>query len=223
MEGFLDMECGTTIIKYQLGVLVLAVLLAMTFSCTVYAKPAESLLDDVVSLQLGMGDYVIGEKLEPAQKKIAEKHPVEGAYEGTYKFIDNDLNVVVDSNTDRVLALYRQKKDADKNQLKVMVVELMGHFGAPTTIAHEKILYWAFNKHGAVTEEDFNEAKKIKQTKELDIIATVKLNSEMEITPDPKEDEQSAADTKAPATGSIYFIITSDPLVKEFMVDHPQE
>jgi hypothetical protein len=223
MEDLLDMECGITIIKYQLGVLVLAVLLAMTFSPTVHAKSAESLLDDVVSLKLGLSGYVIGEKLDAGQKKIAEKHPVEGAYEGTYKFIDNILNVVVDSKTDRVLALYQQKKAADKNQLKAMVVELMDHFGAPTTIAHEKILYWAFNKHGAVSEDDFNKAKEVKQAPELGIIATVKLNSEMEITPDPKEDEASAADTKAPATGSIYFIITSDPLVQEFMAVHPQQ
>ena len=104
-----------------------------------------------------------------------------------------------------------------------MVVELMDQFGTPTTMAHEKIVYWAFNRHGAVSDEDFEQAKKIKQTADLDIIATVKLNSELEITPDPKEDAESTAEKKADAIGSIYFIITSDPLVKEFMADHPQE
>lgn len=217
------MECGKICIKHLIVTHILMVLLAMSFSPVAEAKTAKSLLDEVVSLKLGLSGYVIGEKLDAGQKKIAEKHPVEGAYEGTYKFSDNDLYVVVDSNTDRVLALYRQKKEADKNQLKTMVVELMDQFGAPTTMAHEKIVYWAFNRHGAVSDEDFDQAKKIKQTADLDIIATVKLNSEMEITPDPKEDEKSAADTKAPATGSIYFIITSDPLVKEFMADHPQQ
>lgn len=216
------MECDKMRIKFQLVILVLAALLIMNFSPLAEAKTAESLMDDVVSLKLGMGGYVIGEKLGSAQKKIAEKHLVEEAYEGTYKFVDNDLYVVVDTNTDRVLALYKQKKEADKNQLKAMVVELMDHFGVPTTIAHEKILYWAFNKHGAVSEDDFNQAKKIKQTTGLDIIATVKLNSEMEITPDPKEEEESAEMKKESAAGAIYFIITSDPLVKEFMAAHPQ-
>jgi len=201
----------------------LAFVLIMSFSQVTRAETASSLLNQVVSLQLGLNGYVIGEKLSAAQKKNADENPVEGAYEGTYKFIDNILNVVVDSKTDRVLALYQQKKAADKNQLKAMVVELMDHFGAPTTIAHEKILYWAFNKHGAVSEDDFNKAKEVKQAPELGIIATVKLNSEMEITPDPKEDDKSAADMKAPATGSIYFIITSDLLVKEFMATHPQQ
>jgi hypothetical protein len=77
---------------------------------------------------------------------------------------------------------------------------------------------WAFNKHGAVSEEDFNQTRKVKQTADLNIIATVKLNSEMEITPDPKEEEKNEAEKKTPVTGWIYFIITSYPLVKEFMV-----
>jgi len=209
-------------IKFQMVALVLVVLLVGTFSSAAHAKTSGSLLDDVVALKLGLAGYVIGKKIGPDQEEIAEKHPVEGAYEGTYKFSDNDLYVVVDSKTDRVLALYKQKKDADKDQLKAMVVELMGSFDAPTTMAHDKILYWAFNKHGAVSEDIFNQAKKIQQTADLDIIATVKLNSEMEISPDPKEQEEGVGKKKDSATGAIYFIITSDPLVKEFMVAHPQ-
>ncbi len=183
-------------------------LLVLSSVSTSQAKTEPMLVDNVVSLKLGMSGYVIGQKLNDLQKEVAAKHVVEGAYQDTYKFVDNDLFVVVDQKSDRVLALYKQKKNASKSQLKEMVVELMDLFDAPTTIAHDKILYWAFNKHGAVTEKDFNVAKKIKQTADLGIIATVKLNSEVEITPDSKEEDQ---------TGSIYFIITSDPMVQEFI------
>lgn len=214
------MKWNKSMIKFQMLALILVALLVGTFSSAAYAKTSGSLLDDVVALKLGLAGYVIGEKLGLDHKEIAEKHPVEGAYEGTYKFSDNDLFVVVDSKTDRVLALYKQKKDADKDQVKAMVVELMGRFDAPTTLAHDKILYWAFNKHGAVSEDDFNQAKKIKQTTGLDIIATVKLNSEMEISPDPKESEEAVE--KTDETGSVYFIITSDPLVNEFMAGRQQ-
>jgi len=182
------------------------------------AKTATTLLESVLSLKIGMNGYVIGQRLNDSQKEHAGKHLVEGAYQDTYKFADNDLFVVVDQTSDRILALYKQKKDASKNQLKEMVVELMGLFDAPTTMAHDKILYWAFNKHGAVTEDDFNVAKKIKQTADLGIIATVKLNSEMEITPDSQEgNQETSGDSIAGQTGSIYFIITSDPMVQEFI------
>lgn len=213
------MKWGIMEIKNKLVTFVLAALLGICFSGA--AQAADTLLDQVVSLELGLGGYVIGEQLDAAQKKIAKEHPIADAYKGTYKFKDNELNVVVDLKTDRVLALYKQVKDAGKTQLKSMVVELMGHFNAPTNIAHEKILYWAFNKHGAVSEEDFNNAKKLKQTPELGIIATVKLNSEMDIAPDIKKDEKVGEDQKDPVTGSIYFMISSQPLLMEFMAAHP--
>lgn len=200
----------------------LAFVLIMSFSQVTRAETASSLLNQVVSLQLGLNGYVIGEELTADQKKIADENPVEGAYEGTYKFVDNGLYVVVNTETDRVLALYQQQKDADKDQLKAMVGGLMDPFGTPTTMAHEKLIYWAFNKHGAISEDVFNESKKIKQTKDLGIIATVKLNSEIEIAPDAEEKEEAGTEKKDAPTGTIYFIITSDPLVKEFMEDHPQ-
>jgi len=209
-----------TKMKKQLTVLALVVWSVMMVSLTVEAETADTLLADVVSLKLGMNGYLIGAQLDAAGKEIAAKHPVEGAYEGTYKFRDNDLYVVVDRRTDRILALYKQKKDVGKEDLKAMVVELMSRFNAPTTMAHDKILYWAFNKYGPVTEEDFNRAKKVKQTTGLDIIATVKLSSEMKISPDPEEGEDAAEKTET--TGSVYFIITSDPLVKQFMAEQQQ-
>jgi len=67
----------------------------------------------------------------------------------------------------------------------------------------------------------FNNAKKLKQTPELGIIATVKLNSEMDIAPDIKKDEKVGEDQKDPVTGSIYFMISSQPLLMEFMAAHP--
>jgi hypothetical protein len=178
-------------------------------------KNGEELLDQVLSLQLGMNGYFIGKELSAAQKAIGDKHLEAGAYNGTYKLKDGDLVVVVDKKTDKVLALYKQVQEADKKQLKAMVVQLMDIFAAPTTMAHEKILYWAYNKHGAISEEDFDKAREIKQIPSLGIIATVKLNSDFEITPDPKEKKDEK--NMEPQKGSIYFIITSDPLVQQFM------
>jgi len=203
---------------HQLYILFSVFLLVLGSISTSQAKTATTLLESVLSLKIGMNGYVIGQKLNDSQKERASKHLVKGAYQDTYKFADNDLFVVVDQKSDRILALYKQKKDASKNQLKDMVVELMDLFDAPTTIAHDKILYWAFNKHGAVTEEDFNVAKKIKQTADLGIIATVKLNSEMAITPDSQiGDQKTSGENNEGQTGSIYFIITSDPMVQEFI------
>ena len=177
---------------------------------------------DVAQLNLGLQGYSIGKKLTIAQKKIAEVHPGQKAYAGTYKFVDQDLFVVVEKKTDSVLAMYKRVPRADKKQLKAMVAALMDRFGLPTAMAHEKIVYWAYNRHGAISEEDFERAKKNKQIPGLGIIATVKLNSEIAITPDKgkgKEKNKTSKSTvvKQPATGTVYFIVTSDPLVKAFL------
>ncbi|RUM35403.1 MAG: hypothetical protein DSY50_00535 [Desulfobulbus sp.] len=201
----------------QLAGITLCVVVLLSMSCPVIAgnQDKTSLLNEVVALRLGMNGYSIGSKLTERQKSNGDKKVEAGAYQGTYKFGDNGLFVVVDKKTDRVLALYKQQKDADKSQLKGMVVELMDVFGAPTTMAHDKILYWAFNKHGVISEDDFDKAKRINQTKALDIIATVKLNSDFAITPDQKKDDKVIK--KEAHKGTVYFIITSDPLVKQFM------
>jgi hypothetical protein len=225
MEDFLNMKCGKTMCSILPVLLCLSIVAGVIFTPLAWAETGDSLLRDVVKLDLGLQGYVIGKKLNPDQKKIAAKHVTGGAYTGTYKFVDNDLYVVVDKKTDRILALYKKKKDADKTQLKAMIAELMDRFDAPTTMAHDKLIYWAFNKHGSVSEDDFTTAKKIQQTAKLGIIATVKLNSELEIAPDSREGDQKKSSQgktaeQAPATGTIYFIITSDPLVKAFIAEH---
>jgi hypothetical protein len=204
--------------KMQAVPFIVAAFLILICSVNGSAEVDKAMVTEVASLNLGMNGYAVGKKLTVEQKKIAGENPLEGAYEGTYKFTDNNLNVVVAVDTDMVLAMYRQVKEANKEQVKVMVAELMDLFGEPTTIAHGKILYWAFNRHGAVTEDTFNKAKEIKQAAGLGVIATVKLSSERDITPDPIEEKKGEhGKEKVEETGAVYFIITSDPLVKQFM------
>ena len=186
----------------------------------------QKLLDEVIVLDLGIQGYTIGKKLTAAQEKIAASHQEDNAHAGTLKFVDGDLHVVVDTKTRRVLALYKREEGAGKKELKTMIAGLMDRFGPPTLMAHDKIIYWAFNRHGAVSEEDFARAKKVNQVPQLGILATVKLNSDLEIMPDPKQDNTTGAQKKKDIeqqTGVIYFIITSEPLVQEFLSTQAQE
>ncbi len=196
-------------------------LLSLSLFCSIapargIAKTGSNLLEQVLSLQLGMDKYLIGNVLTYDQKAKGGTRLVDGAYEGTYKLSDGDLFVVVDQKSDRVLALYKQIMDADKQQLRTMIADLMDRFAAPTTLAHDKILYWAFNKYGVISEEDYNKAKDIKQLPELGIIATVKLSSAIEIIPDSSDAGKEKEDAGL-SHGTIYFIITSEPLVKQFL------
>jgi len=202
----------------QSALLVLITLAAILFVCPGRLMAGGGLLNDVIGLELGMQGYTIGKKLTSEQEKIARDHLEENAHAGTIKFLDRDLHVVVDKDSRRVLALYVRQEDTSRQGMKKMVADLMDRFGAPTLMAHDKIIYWAFNRHGAVSEDDFAKAKKVGQVPQLGIIATVKLNSDMEISSDPVDsdngDGKKVAEERA---GTVYFIITSDPLVREFL------
>ncbi len=173
-----------------------------------------TLAERVQALHLGMQGYVLGRPLTASQKAVAAAHPVAGAYTGTYRFRDGGLTVVADRRDDRVLAMYERQEKVGFDRLKAMVARLMTSFAEPTTMAHDKILYWAFSARGPVSEEEFAEAKKEKKTGELGILATVKLKSTMEIVPGPEDPARPMPPEKR---GTIYFIITSDPMVQAFM------
>ena len=161
----------------------------------------------VAALELGMNGYIIGRKLTPEQKEITAGSMVSDAYEGTFKFKDGDLFIVTAGNDDTVLALYQRNEEANMDQARRMVSGLMGLYGEPTTMAHDKLIYWAYTGEGKISEETYNTIKENNET--IAILATVKFNSTFAITGEIPPDQEE--------TGINYFIISSDPLTREFM------
>jgi hypothetical protein len=172
-----------------------------------YSKEVENnLAAKVATLELGMNDYTIGKKLTPVQKKIASENISNNSYQGTYKFKDSDLFIIVAQNDDTILAVYQRNDEANMGQAKSMVASLMLLYGEPTTMAHDKLIYWAYAGAGKISEETYNKLRDNNET--MEILATVKFNSSFEITGEnPVQAE----------TGINYFIISSDPLTQEFI------
>jgi hypothetical protein len=160
----------------------------------------------VASLTLGMNGYVIGTVLSEAQKEAAAANLSKDSYAGTYKFRDDDLFVVAAQNNDTILAIYKRMDEANMDEARLMVSGLMGLYGEPTAMAHDKLIYWAYTADGKIPEETYTKLKDKNQP--LDILATVKFSSSFEITAENGDGEES---------GSIYFIITSESLIREFI------
>ncbi len=170
----------------------------------------DKLAADVSALKLGFGNYVIGSVLDKEQIAQAQKKPISASYPGTYKFEDNNVFVVVDSENNRVLATYMEQKDIKQAQLRQAIAGLMNQFGEPTTIAHEKLIYWAYGQEGKFSEESLEAAKK---TGKIDILATVKFSSSTEVMSVGNTDENQAS--------TIYTLISSPPLLEQF-ANNPQ-
>ncbi len=192
-----------------LGICCLGICLS-TFSADVHAKKIKDvseheLLSDLIKLDLGFGQYRLMRKMTPEQLKTAKRNKVKSNIMGAVKFKDGNLGAVYDADSGRILAVFREAKNLEKKKTQEIINDLMLTYGPPTTMAHNKIVYWGFNKKGLVTE---NEHQASKKTLNISIIATVKLNSTLDIMGKAQQDDQK---------NNIYIIITSPPVIKDYL------
>ena len=115
-------------------------------------------------LNIRRNDYTLGKVLTDKQKQTAQDNAEEKASPGTYKFKDNNLYIVADKATDRVLILYERYEPVSRKKIRELVGALFFDFGDPTVMAHDKTIYWAFDQKGKISEEQYREAKAIKKT-----------------------------------------------------------
>ena len=188
--------------KKNILVLISIILLSVSFSTIAQADELSDLLARIETLNISRHNYILGKVLTDEQKKKARKNSIEHKNPGTYKFKDNDLYIVVDRTTDRVLIIYEQYESVNKKKIRDLVGSLFLDFGDPTLMAHDKIIYWVFDKKGKILDKDYQKIKK--QGGKLKALATVKLNSSLKII-----EKNSHADK-----GSVYYIISSEPVLK---------
>lgn len=168
------------------------------------AQEQDQLFNQVEKLKIQRLGYVLGAQLTEDQQAIAAKNPLETTSKKVFKFRDKNLNIVADKKTLRVLVMFEQFERLSQQQIQGKVGELFMAYEDPTIFAHDKVVYWAWGKKEKFTAAQFDMAREKK--KPLAIIATVKFNSEIKIM--DKNETQ--------AVGGVYYIISSDPLLKFF-------
>lgn len=167
----------------------------------------ELLASSVRELGLGEGVFVIGSYLTPEQVQQAQERLLSDTYPGTIKFPSGEVVVVADEKTHLILAVYRRQEGIGVEDVKQMIGHLMTRFGEPTTMAHDRLIYWAFGTKGKIEEKSYGESK---ATGKIDILATVKFNSTIDL--DPGMDNENVEEV-----GTIYYIITSDRLLNSYI------
>jgi hypothetical protein len=177
-------------------------LLLIVVACSSQADESSDLFADVAKLKIQRNDYTLGKKLTDKQKETAQHKAVDAASPATYKFKDNDLYVVADKSTDRVLIIYERYEPASREKIRKIVGDLFFVFGEPTVMAHDKTIYWAYDADGKMSEKTYKEAKDQKKVPQF--LATVKVQSSHKIMDngEPVKD------------GNVYYIISSEPLLK---------
>ncbi len=182
--------------------IIASVILSVAAACSPRADEFTDLFTRVENLNIQRHNYILAKALTDKQKKTAQRNALEAASPGTYKFNDNDLYVVADRASDRVLVIYERYEPASREEIQKLVGALFFDFEEPTVMAHDKIVYWAFDENGKISEEQFRNAKE--KGEPLKTLATVKLDS-----------SQKIMDQSGPVeSGSVYYIISSEPILK---------
>lgn len=166
----------------------------------------------VKKLHLGFDNYILGAKLTNAQQKFSQKHllPVSPSKQWTSKFIDGTVYVVIDKKTKLIIGIYKEKQKASQGDMKIMVGDLMMRFEEPTLLAHDKIIYWAYDRKGKISRDTFEQ---LRDQSGISPLAIVKFSSSQPELQDTHSDRQK--DDSPPR--DIYVIISSDPLASLLM------
>lgn len=196
--------------KNPVSIPIFAALALLSLLSTMHSVYAEGMRNELVvrvsALDLGMNGYIIGSRLSAVQKKAASVNLVNDPYEGTYKFRDAELFIVAAEDDDTVLAVYQRNENADIAQTRKMISGLTGLFGEPTVMAHDKLIYWAYNGQGKIPESQYDDLRE--KGEKFEVLATVKFSSTVTVTEENPDPEQ---------IGTAYFIISSDPLLQDFI------
>lgn len=179
----------------------------------------------IATFGLGLDSYIVGEKLNAAQLEISKKDRDYKAYPGTVKFKAGDVFVILDIETNVVIAVYKRNKEANKNDFKVVISGLMLQYGEPTTEAHGKTIYWNYGEDGFITEELYRTVKSQGQLEKLIVLATVKFTSSENVETmtdmidamDKKNQEKDVDVKNEDVTSDQYVMIQSDLLTKKYM------
>ncbi|WP_163340450.1 hypothetical protein [Desulfopila sp. IMCC35008] len=185
--------------------LIIFVLYTTNLSATTVDQELDRIAGEVAGLKLGFGTYILGSSLNDSQKKMAARSPVDKAMQGTHKFQDGEVFVVVSSDNGIILGIYKEYPEATRKQMKSIIGDLMFRHGEPTAMAHDKIVYWTYNKSGKISQDEFDFAR---QSGGAESLVTVKLSSSGKIFTEKEEDN---------TISSVYVMITSDPLSKLFL------
>lgn len=204
---------------YRLLLVVLICLLPLVAQGSDVVTEMDRVATEVARLKLGFGHYILGQPLTIEQQKFSTQHLETKSLEGTYKFRDGELFVVARSDNDVVMGIYKELREATAEQIKTLIGTLMLEFGEPTLLAHEKLIYWAFNENGQIEADAF---KFSKQSGGADVLATVKFSSTERITSTGQDTNGDGSNKEPEKKPSIYVIISSDPLSKLFLAHTSQ-
>lgn len=207
------------------------VLMSLAIGATVLSANTSTVFEKIESMKKGIDGYIIGKALTSEQQKNATENMLASTNPSVMKFLDGkDLLIAVNSKNKKVLAINKRFNQATPEQIKGIIAHLIHDYDEPTAMAHNKLVYWIFDKDGEkLTDEDMKQWKDAlldkkdpsmplaeavnKEKKDVDFnpYISIKLQSDQ---PMMGEEINKDIEKKDAKLANAYLMISSDKLIK---------
>lgn len=190
------------------------------------AQAKSDMYETIASINKGIDGYIVGKTLTKEQQKLLQKNSMESQHPSIKRFLANKtLLVAVNIKNNKVIAINKKLSNLKRDKVKALIAEYIHKFDEPTAMAHDKMLYWVYDKEGKKIQEDdlkqYKDSLKVKgkqialaeavniQKKKIDFdpYLSVKLSSDKGLMSEQKEDVITNA----------YVMISSDKLISAIL------
>jgi transcriptional regulator with PAS, ATPase and Fis domain len=182
------------------------------------------LYDTVAKINKGLDGYIVGKALTKDQQKLVEKNSLASSNKHILKFLaNNNMVIAINKDNKRVLAINKRYKNMKQKDIQKMIGKFIFDFDEPTAMAHDKMVYWIYDRNGVkLNEDDLKKWKESIKAKNTGLPLAKAVNTEsknMDFNPyilfKMSSTELIMTKVKDPKPSTINIIVSSDKLIED--------
>jgi len=183
---------------------------------------ANGIYEKVENMKKGVDGYILGSTL----KKEQQNNSIPSDNDKVKKYlVNNDLLIAINVKNNKILAINKRFNAVKQLEIKSMIGSLIHDYDEPTAMAHDKIIYWVYDKNGKkLTEDDLKNWKdslKVAKTK-LPLVEAIKVDTK-QVDFDPyisikmTSDQPMMSKVEDEKLANVYLMVSSEKLIQNTM------
>ncbi len=183
---------------------------------------ANGIYEKVENMKKGVDGYILGSTL----KKEQQNNSIPSDNDKVKKYlVNNDLLIAINVKNNKILAINKRFNAVKQLEIKSMIGSLIHDYDEPTAMAHDKMIYWVYDKNGKkLTEDDLKNWKdslKVAKTK-LPLVEAIKVDTK-QVDFDPyisikmTSDQPMMSKVEDEKLANVYLMVSSEKLIQNAM------
>lgn len=198
--------------------------LAMLVAGIVSVLSGSNMYNQVEKMNKGLDGYIVGKILTKEQQKLITKNALASNNKHILKFlVDDNLIIAINKSNNRVLVINKRYVNIDQKAVKEMISKFIYEFNEPTAMAHDKMVYWVYDKNGKkLSEDDLKKWKNTLKVKNTGLPLAKAVNTTTEnvdfnpyLSFKMNSTEGIMTELKEPKPSTVNILVSSDRLIQD--------